>query len=49
MKSIFFNVWFKACVFLFIFILDDLSIGESGVLKVPYYDCVTVDFPVYGC
>ena len=40
---------FKACVSLFIFILDDLSIGESGVLKSPYYDCVTVDFPFYGC
>ena len=33
--SILFNVSFKACVFLFIFILDDLSIGESGVLKSP--------------
>ena len=35
MKSILFNVSFKACVSLFIFILDDLSIGESGVLKSP--------------
>ena len=34
-KSILFNVSFKACVSLFIFILDDLSIGESGVLKSP--------------
>ena len=25
----------KACVSLFIFIFDDLSIGESGVLKSP--------------
>ena len=32
-KSILFNISFKACVSLFIFILDDLSIGESGVLK----------------
>ena len=31
-KFILFNVSFKACVSLFIFILDDLSIGESGVL-----------------
>ena len=23
--------------------------GESGVLKVLYYDCVDVDFPFYGC
>ena len=30
-----FNVSFKACVSLFIFILDDVSIGESGVLKSP--------------
>ena len=30
-----FNVSFKACVSLFIFILDDLSIGESGVLMSP--------------
>ena len=30
-----FNVSFKACVSVFIFILDDLSIGESGVLKSP--------------
>ena len=30
-----FNVSFKACVSLFIFILDDLPIGESGVLKSP--------------
>ena len=30
-----FNVSFKACGSLFIFILDDLSIGESGVLKSP--------------
>ena len=35
MKSILFNVSFKACVSLFIFILDDLSIGESRVLKSP--------------
>ena len=34
-KSILFNVSFKACVSLFILILDDLSIGESGVLKSP--------------
>ena len=34
-KSILSNVSFKACVSLFIFILDDLSIGESGVLKSP--------------
>ena len=34
-KSILFNVSFKAYVSLFIFILDDLSIGESGVLKSP--------------
>ena len=32
-KSILFNVSFKACVSLFIFILDDLSIGVSGVLR----------------
>ena len=32
---ILFNVSFKACVSLFILILDDLSIGESGVLKSP--------------
>ena len=32
---IFFTVSFKACVSLFIFILDDVSIGESGVLKSP--------------
>ena len=35
MKSIVFNVSFKACVSFFIFILDDLSIGGSGVLKSP--------------
>ena len=29
------SVSFKACDSLFIFILDDLSIGESGVLKSP--------------
>ena len=34
-KSILFNVSFKACVSLFIFILGDLSIGESQVLKSP--------------
>ena len=34
-SSILFNVSFKACVSLFIFILDDLSLGESGVLKFP--------------
>ena len=32
-KSVLFNVSFKACVSLFVFILVDLSIGESGVLK----------------
>ena len=30
-----FNVSFKAYISLFIFILDDLSSGESGVLKSP--------------
>ena len=35
-KSILSNVSLKAFVSLFIFILDDLSTGESGVLKVPY-------------
>ena len=34
-KSILFNVSFKACVSLFIFISDDLSIGVSGVSKSP--------------
>ena len=34
-KSILLNVSFKAWVSLFIFILDDLSIGDSGVLKSP--------------
>ena len=34
-KSKLSNVSFKACVSLFIFILDDLSIGESVVLKSP--------------
>ena len=34
-KSVLFNVSFKACVSLFIFLLDDLSIGENGVLKSP--------------
>ena len=34
-KSILLNVPFKACVSLFIYILDDLSIGESGVLTPP--------------
>ena len=34
-KSILFNVSFEACVSLFIYILDDLSIDESGVLKSP--------------
>ena len=34
-KSILFNVSFKACVSLFICILVDLSIGESGLLKSP--------------
>ena len=29
------NVSFKACVSLFIFILDDLSIGECWLLKSP--------------
>ena len=43
-KSILFNVSFKACVSLFIFMLYDLSTCESGVLN-SYYDCVTVDFP----
>ena len=43
------NVLFKTNVSLLIICLDDLSIGESGMLKVPYYDCVTVDFPFYGC
>ena len=40
---------FKACVSLFIFILDDLSIGESEVLKSPTIIVFTVDFPFYGC
>ena len=35
MKSILSNVSFKTCVSLLIFCLDDLSIGESGVLKSP--------------
>ena len=34
-KSIWSKVLFKACVFLLIFCLDDLSIGVSGVLKSP--------------
>ena len=34
-KFIWFNVSFKANVSVFLFILDDLSIGESGVLKSP--------------
>ena len=38
-NSILFNVSFKACVSLFIFILDYLSIGESGVLKSPLWLC----------
>ena len=37
------------CVFLLIFCLDDLSVDENGVLKVPHYYCVTVDFSLYGC
>ena len=34
-QSILFNVSFNTCVSLFILILDDLSIDESGVLKSP--------------
>ena len=34
-KSVWSVVSFKACVSLFIFCLDDLSIGVSGVLKSP--------------
>ena len=34
-KSILFNVSFKACVSLFIFCLDELPIDVSGVLKSP--------------
>ena len=35
MRSISTNVSFKTCVSLLIFCFDDLSIGESGVLKSP--------------
>ena len=35
MKSISSNVSFKTCVLLLIFCFDDLSIGMSGVLKIP--------------
>ena len=34
-RSISSNVSFKTCVSLLIFCFDDLSIGESGVLKSP--------------
>ena len=34
-RSIPFNVSFKTCVSLLIFCFDDLSIGVSGVLKIP--------------
>ena len=34
-RSISFNVSFKICISLLIFCFDDLSIGMSGVLKIP--------------
>ena len=40
-------VLFKASVFLLIFWLDDLSIDVTGVFKVLYYYCVTVNFSIY--
>ena len=47
MRSISSNVSFKTCFSLLIFCFDDLSIGVSGVLKVSYYYCITVNFPFY--
>ena len=40
-------VLFKASVSLLIFWLDDLSIDVTGVFKVLYYYCVTVNFSIY--
>ena len=40
---------FKTSVSLLILRLGDLSIDESGVLKVPYYYCVTFVFSFYSC
>ena len=37
----------KANVSLLIFCSDDLSIDVSGVLKSPYYYCITVSFSLY--
>ena len=42
-------VSFKARVSLLIFCLDDLSIDESGGIKVFHYYCVTVDFFLCIC
>ena len=42
-------VSFKITVALLIFCLDDLSLGVSEVLKVPYYYCNIVNFSFYVC
>ena len=44
-RTIWPNVSFKACVFLFIFSVDNLSIGVGGGVKVTHRYGVTVAFP----
>ena len=46
-KSICSSVSFKAAASLLIFFLEDLSVDVNGVLKIPYYDCITVYLSFY--